>query len=472
MFFIILLFVLCSRALSAEVLCDADELGMQNGLIENSQITASSYRSRSRTFDPWRARLNNPTELRYWRPASDAISNSWIQVDFLDTVIVTGIETQGSGDENKAKRWVTTFQVQIGNETSKTYITDGSNPKVFSANTDINSIERITFPQRVRTRYLRILPIACHNKCGLRFEVLGCRLIDECMSRNHTDQCDTNAECHDQDDGFHCTCHPGYFGNGTHCEDINECSPNPCLNGGTCKDEVDSYNCSCVAGFTGVMCQTAINHLSTEKPTPSIFAPPSTQITGEYNPPQFTKRTVIIITGAVIGVISLVTLVAMVVWLVYRHKKRTAYSTNSGLELHGPYCINTQGFQGDVTTNPASHDHHQSDSLPISNEANDDIDMHVQERNKDYQYEQVDKNTTNDGKTPSAPHHRFIIAGDEGRINNPTYTSSDADGNHSKLKPPVYAIVMKSKKSGHNGGSDQQYGADERFDESKYMTMM
>ena len=36
--------------------------------------------------------------------------------------------------------------------------------------------------------------------------------------------------------------------------DINDCSPNPCQNGGICTDEVNNYKCSCVAGYTGYNC--------------------------------------------------------------------------------------------------------------------------------------------------------------------------------------------------------------------------
>ena len=39
--------------------------------------------------------------------------------------------------------------------------------------------------------------------------------------------------------------------------DINECSSNPCRNGGTCRDGVNSYTCNCVTGYNGVHCQTS-----------------------------------------------------------------------------------------------------------------------------------------------------------------------------------------------------------------------
>ena len=36
--------------------------------------------------------------------------------------------------------------------------------------------------------------------------------------------------------------------------DIDECSPDPCQNGGKCVDGIDSYSCECVTGFTGDTC--------------------------------------------------------------------------------------------------------------------------------------------------------------------------------------------------------------------------
>ena len=47
-----------------------------------------------------------------------------------------------------------------------------------------------------------------------------------------------------------------------HCvriETIDECSSNPCLNGGTCEDEVNFYTCTCPLGFTGDRCETNIH---------------------------------------------------------------------------------------------------------------------------------------------------------------------------------------------------------------------
>ena len=36
--------------------------------------------------------------------------------------------------------------------------------------------------------------------------------------------------------------------------DIDECSSEPCTNGGTCTDGVNAYSCACVAGYSGEDC--------------------------------------------------------------------------------------------------------------------------------------------------------------------------------------------------------------------------
>ena len=38
-------------------------------------------------------------------------------------------------------------------------------------------------------------------------------------------------------------------------QDIDECAPDPCHNGGTCEDGVNEYTCQCSAGYTGTNCE-------------------------------------------------------------------------------------------------------------------------------------------------------------------------------------------------------------------------
>ena len=38
--------------------------------------------------------------------------------------------------------------------------------------------------------------------------------------------------------------------------DTDDCTPNPCANGGQCTDNVNGYTCNCAAGYEGVNCET------------------------------------------------------------------------------------------------------------------------------------------------------------------------------------------------------------------------
>ena len=43
-----------------------------------------------------------------------------------------------------------------------------------------------------------------------------------------------------------------------HCLEINECISRPCGNNGHCHDELNGYKCTCIAGYLGINCQTGI----------------------------------------------------------------------------------------------------------------------------------------------------------------------------------------------------------------------
>ena len=44
--------------------------------------------------------------------------------------------------------------------------------------------------------------------------------------------------------------------------DINECSSEPCMNGGTCTDGINSYSCACVAGYSGEDCEIGMCYVT------------------------------------------------------------------------------------------------------------------------------------------------------------------------------------------------------------------
>ena len=53
---------------------------------------------------------------------------------------------------------------------------------------------------------------------------------------------------------FSCACAPGWTGL-TCADDIDECAPEPCQNGGQCINMQNAYMCVCPANFMGVNCE-------------------------------------------------------------------------------------------------------------------------------------------------------------------------------------------------------------------------
>lgn len=57
--------------------------------------------------------------------------------------------------------------------------------------------------------------------------------------------------------GSLCLCADGFTG--SDCSvDVNECSANPCGNGGSCIDGVNEYQCACLPPWTGKTCAQGI----------------------------------------------------------------------------------------------------------------------------------------------------------------------------------------------------------------------
>lgn len=74
--------------------------------------------------------------------------------------------------------------------------------------------------------------------------------ITECT----TGACANDATCLDQVNHFVCICAAGFTG--VICdENIDDCTPNPCIHG-TCVDHVAGFSCSnCEPGYQGNLCE-------------------------------------------------------------------------------------------------------------------------------------------------------------------------------------------------------------------------
>ncbi|KAI2527782.1 sushi, nidogen and EGF like domains 1, partial [Homo sapiens] len=64
-------------------------------------------------------------------------------------------------------------------------------------------------------------------------------------------------QCQVENGSAVCVCQAGYTG--AACEmDVDDCSPDPCLNGGSCVDLVGNYTCLCAEPFKGLRCETVV----------------------------------------------------------------------------------------------------------------------------------------------------------------------------------------------------------------------
>ena len=74
--------------------------------------------------------------------------------------------------------------------------------------------------------------------------------IDECSLSSSP--CHTDATCTNSNGSFECDCQSGYTGNGSYCEDINECSHGACSSLVTCINIPGSYGCGpCPDNYLG-----------------------------------------------------------------------------------------------------------------------------------------------------------------------------------------------------------------------------
>lgn len=164
----------CSNSSKAEP-C-ADPLGMQSGLINNSQITASSYYTWQYKHVPWEGRLDG---VGGWIAEYPPAPGTWLQIDFLKLMKVKGISTQG---HSNWKIWVDRYIVQYSNSTTAfTDYNQGNITKIFKGNSNnyINIVYNEISPPII-ARIVRVVPT---NKwemkwVAMRIEMYGCHFLE------------------------------------------------------------------------------------------------------------------------------------------------------------------------------------------------------------------------------------------------------------------------------------------------------
>ena len=104
-------------------------------------------------------------------------------------------------------------------------------------------------------------PINCPEENNVIMDENCCQICpkhDYCL-KFAPSFCDEFASCYNLNDSFECECNRGYFGNGTTCEDIDEClqtqnmfGHNCNLSRSQCVNTIGSYYCECKVGFENV----------------------------------------------------------------------------------------------------------------------------------------------------------------------------------------------------------------------------
>uniref|UniRef100_A0A8C1XCJ6 ferroxidase n=1 Tax=Cyprinus carpio TaxID=7962 RepID=A0A8C1XCJ6_CYPCA len=133
-------------------------LGMESGLIKDTQITASSVASSLYQWHPWYARLNKNGTVNAWQAKVKNDTQPWIQVDLKDKKKITGIITQGGKS--------------LGNEM---FVSNKFLGKRHS-NTDSNGQVKNYIYQPIFSRFIRIIPKQWQKSITMRIELLGCDL--------------------------------------------------------------------------------------------------------------------------------------------------------------------------------------------------------------------------------------------------------------------------------------------------------
>ncbi|XP_078613464.1 uncharacterized protein LOC144883074 [Branchiostoma floridae x Branchiostoma japonicum] len=220
-------------------------LGLEDGNIMDSSI----YASTSKPANPASAgRLNSGS---YWSPL-DSDQDPWFEVNLQShaRTVVTGVNTQGSGDT-----WVSKYKIQYS-DGARIWTTVGDFSNVDTEFDGSQNGNRITFNEPIEARFVRIKPTLWNNnEIRLRAELYGCDAagINECASN----PCQHGSTCVDAVNWYRCYCTDGWTGDNC-AQDINECSQNICQNGGVCSNTPGSYSCTCSPGFSGANCEATV----------------------------------------------------------------------------------------------------------------------------------------------------------------------------------------------------------------------
>ncbi|XP_020021063.1 lactadherin isoform X2 [Castor canadensis] len=157
----------------------SDFLGLRNYSIPDKSITASSFHKtwgvQAFSWHPFFARLDRQGTFNAWTAQSNNASE-WLQIDLGSKKQVTGIVTQGAREFGHVQ-YIAAYKMAYspdGVHWTEYKENGASESKVFRGNSDNNSHKENILETPIFTRFVRILPVAWHNRITLRMELLGC----------------------------------------------------------------------------------------------------------------------------------------------------------------------------------------------------------------------------------------------------------------------------------------------------------
>ncbi|XP_048213738.1 coagulation factor V [Perognathus longimembris pacificus] len=152
-------------------------LGMENGQIENKQITASSFKKPwwGDYWQPSRARLNAQGRVNAWQAKANN-NKQWLQIDLLKIKKITAIVTQGCKSLS-SEMYVKSYSIHYSDQgvewkpyRQKSSMVD----KIFEGNSNSKGHVKNFFKPPIISRFIRIIPKTWNQSIALRMELFGC----------------------------------------------------------------------------------------------------------------------------------------------------------------------------------------------------------------------------------------------------------------------------------------------------------
>ncbi|XP_072369623.1 discoidin, CUB and LCCL domain-containing protein 2 isoform X3 [Scyliorhinus torazame] len=163
-------------------------LGMESGVIGDSQINASSvlqWHDPSGQFHVWgpeKARLKKPGSP--WA-AFHTDEPQWLQIDLKKEKKITGIITTGS-TLGEYSFYVSAYRILSRHDSQDWKVYKEANSDldmIFQGNSNNFQEVRNNFIPPILARYIQINPVQWHQKAALKVELLGCQPFQPSLAR-------------------------------------------------------------------------------------------------------------------------------------------------------------------------------------------------------------------------------------------------------------------------------------------------